>query len=69
MLSFSRGMPNLAMVIPAMDYINEVFTTRMLGQQCFDPAIRAAVGLAKRTLNKYYEHTDLSKLYWISMGK
>ena len=62
-------MPNLAMVIPAMDYIDEVFTTGMLGQQCFDPAIHAAVGLAKRTLNKYYEHTDLSKLYQISMGK
>jgi len=57
------------MVIPAMDYIDEVFTTGMLGQQHFDPAIRAAVGLAKRTLNKYYERTDLSKLYRISMGK
>ena len=46
-----------------------VFTTRMLRQQHFDPAIRAAVGLAKSTLNKYYECTDFSKLYWISMGK
>jgi len=41
----------------------------MLRQQRFDPAIRAAVGLAKSTLNKYYECTDFSKLYWISMGK
>ena len=52
-----------------MDYIDEVFTTGMLKQQHFDPAIHAAVGLAKRTLNKYYEQTDLSKLYWIAMGK
>ena len=69
MLFFSCRMPNLAMVIPAMDYINEVFTIRMLKQQHFDPAIRLAVGLVKKTLNKYYECTDLSKLYWITMGK
>ncbi|KIM56219.1 hypothetical protein SCLCIDRAFT_37143, partial [Scleroderma citrinum Foug A] len=50
-----------------MDYINEVFTTGMLKQQCFDLAICVAVGLAKKTLNKYYECTDLSKLYRITM--
>ena len=52
-----------------MDYIDEVFMTGMLKQQCFDPAICAVVGLVKRTLNKYYEWTDLSKLYQIAMGK
>ena len=62
-------MPNLVMVIPAMDYINEVFTTRMLKQQCFNTAIHVVVGLVKKTLKKYYEHTDLSKLYQIAMGK
>ncbi|KIM57277.1 hypothetical protein SCLCIDRAFT_130824 [Scleroderma citrinum Foug A] len=55
------------MVIPAMDYINEVFTTGMLNQQCFDPAIRSAVGLIKNTLNKYYLLTDSSKVYHITM--
>ena len=57
------------MVIPAMDYINEVFMTGMLNQQCFDPAICSVVGLAKNTLNKYYLLTDVSKVYHIMMGK
>ena len=68
-LFFSRPTPNLAMVIPTMDYIDEVFTTGMLQRNTLDPAIRATVGLAKKTLNKYYEHTDASKLYCIAMGK
>ena len=57
------------MVIPAMDYIDEVFMTGMLNQQHFDPAIRSAVRLAKNTLNKYYLLTDSSKVYRIAMGK
>ena len=57
------------MVITAMDYINEVFTTGMLNQQCFDPAIHSVVGLTKNTLNKYYLLTDSSKVYHITMGK
>lgn len=69
MLYFSHSMPNLAMVILVMDYIDSVFTTGLLNKECLDPAIRAALGLAKRTLNKYYSSTDLSKLYWIAMGK
>ncbi|KIK17267.1 hypothetical protein PISMIDRAFT_111858, partial [Pisolithus microcarpus 441] len=67
-LFFSRGTPNLAMVIPAMDYINEVFTTGMLDEERFDPSIHAAVGLAKKTLNKYYSLMDTSDLYRIAMG-
>ncbi|KIM66377.1 hypothetical protein SCLCIDRAFT_21879 [Scleroderma citrinum Foug A] len=66
-LFFSHGTPNLAMVIPAMDYIDEVFMTGMLNQQCFDPAICSAVGLAKNTLNKYYSLTNSSKVYRIMM--
>ena len=68
-LFFSRSMPSLAMVIPAMDYIDEVFTTGMLQWNTLNPAIHAAVGLTKKTLNKYYECTDTSKLYHIAMGK
>ncbi|KIK17899.1 hypothetical protein PISMIDRAFT_110451 [Pisolithus microcarpus 441] len=48
-LFFSCGMPNLAMVIPAMDYIDEIFMTTMLDDTHLDPSIRAAVGLVKRT--------------------
>ena len=68
-LFFSRSMVNLAMAIPAMDYIDKVFTTGMLNDEGFDPAICAAVGLAKKTLNKYYSLTDLSRVYCIAMGK
>ncbi|KIM68456.1 hypothetical protein SCLCIDRAFT_105430, partial [Scleroderma citrinum Foug A] len=68
-LFFSRGTPNLAMVIPAMDYIDKVFTTGMLNQQQFNPAIRSALGHAKNTLNKYYSLTDSSKVYRVVMGK
>ena len=69
MLFFLRLTPNLAMVIPVMDYIDEVFTTGMLQKDTLDLAIRATVGLAKKTLNKYYERTDASKLYRIAMGE
>ncbi len=32
-------------------------------------AICAAVGLAKKTLDKYYSLTDASKVYRIAMGR
>ncbi|KAI6102129.1 hypothetical protein F5141DRAFT_1008425, partial [Pisolithus sp. B1] len=67
MLFFSQGTPSLTMVIPAMDYIDEVFMTGILDQQCLDPAICVALTLGKRTLNKYYLLTDVSKLYQIAM--
>ena len=68
-LFFSRSMPNLVMVIPAMDYIDETFTKGMLKKKTLNPAIRAAIGLAKKTLNRYYSLTDSSDLYCIAMGK
>ena len=57
------------MVIPAVDYVDEVFTTGMLNHNHFDPTIRTTVGLAKNTLNKYYSLTDSSKVYCIAMSK
>ncbi|KAF8317526.1 hypothetical protein F5887DRAFT_1276209 [Amanita rubescens] len=51
MLYFSRSKPNLVMVIPAMDYIDEIFTTGLLNERRLDPAICAAIGLTKKTLN------------------
>jgi hypothetical protein len=40
------------MVIPAMDYIDEAFTEYMvLAEDTLDPAICAAIQLAKMTLN------------------
>ena len=68
MLYFSRSTPNLAMVIPTMDYIDTTFTTGLLKKEQLNPTICAAVGLAKRTLNRYYSLTDTSELYRIAMG-
>ena len=64
---FSCGTPNLVMVIPAINYINETFTNGTL-DQTLDPAIKAAIGLTKKTLNRYYSLTDSSDLYHITMG-
>jgi hypothetical protein len=51
-----------------MDHIDEVLTT-----QSFDPvysaAVRTSLNMAKRTLNRYYELTDSSDVYRITMGK
>ena len=41
------------MIIPAMDFIDEMFTTGLLKKQQLSPAIHAAIGLAKKTLNAY----------------
>ena len=65
---FSRGMPNLPVVIPAMDHIDTTFTGYTLPGSEKPPAIRAAVEVAKKTLNKYYSLTDSSELYRIAMG-
>ena len=67
-LFYSHTMPNLVMVLPTIDYIDETFTNNMLQKQTVDPAIRAAIKLAKKTLNRYYRLTDLSVLYRIAMG-
>jgi hypothetical protein len=51
-------MPNLAVVIPAMDHIDNVFTTGIIKTHKLDPAICAALSLAKKTLNRYYSLTE-----------
>jgi hypothetical protein len=66
-LFFSRSTPNLATVIPAMDLIDETLTTHSMNRQLL-PSIRVAAGLAKKTLNRYYELTDSSEVYRIAMG-
>ncbi|TFK59864.1 hypothetical protein BDN72DRAFT_744234, partial [Pluteus cervinus] len=65
-LYFSRGTPNLATVIPAIDTIDETFTNSIRDDD-LNPAIRSALILAKRTLNKYYSLTDQSAAYRIAM--
>lgn len=50
-----------------MDLIDEKFSTAQLDNKK-DPAIRAAIGMAKKTLNMYYALTDASATYRIAMG-
>jgi hypothetical protein len=64
---FSRGTPNLATVIPAMDFINDCLTAQTKNRS-LSPAIKASLGLGKRTLNKYYSLTDSFEVYHIAMS-
>ena len=66
-LFFSRSTPNLATVIPAMDHIDEALTTQS-HDPTFEISIRTALGIAKRTLNHYYDRTDYSEVYRIAMS-
>ncbi|KAG2136523.1 ribonuclease H-like domain-containing protein, partial [Suillus bovinus] len=65
-LYFSCATPNLAMVIPAMDHVNKMLTSYLCNKK-YMPSIRLAVQLAKKTLNRYYQLTDRSHTYRISM--
>jgi hypothetical protein len=49
-LYFSNKKANLAMVILAMDHIDEVLTTKSRDRS-YPVAIRSALDLAKKTLN------------------
>jgi hAT family C-terminal dimerisation region len=50
-----------------MDLIDSRLTDYSLDKD-MSPAIRASLGLAKKTLNRYYTMTDLSDVYRIAMG-
>ncbi|KAG2109333.1 uncharacterized protein F5147DRAFT_561352, partial [Suillus discolor] len=65
-LYFSRATPNLATVIPAMDHIDKMLMSYLCNKK-YLPSIHLAVRLAKKTLNQYYQLTDRSHTYWISM--
>src|SRR6267154_4400353 len=67
-LFFFCSTPNLATVISAMDLIDEVLTTNTVDHH-YTPSICLALGIAKKTLNCYYELTDGSKVYRIAMGE
>lgn len=67
-LFFSRGTPNLATVIPAMDHIDKVLATTSDSHQ-FSLPIRASLVIGKNTINRYYNKTDQSEVYRIAMSK
>jgi len=66
-LFFSRGTPNIATVIPAMDHIDKVLTAGASNAEFSNP-IRAALMMGKKTLNRYYSKTNISEVYRIAMG-
>jgi len=66
-LFFSHSTPNLATVIPAMDHIDETLTNQSQDAS-FEPSIHAAISIAKKTLNNYYDKTDHTEVYRIAMG-
>ena len=66
-LFFSQDSASIAAVIPAMDKLHDHLNTRT--GRLYHPAIRAAMRLARNTINRYYSMTDLSSAYRIAMGK
>jgi hypothetical protein len=67
-LFFSRGgTPNVASVIPAMDHLDKHLASIATSLKYGRP-IKAAVALRKKTLNRYYDWTDHSEVYWIVMS-
>jgi hypothetical protein len=68
-LFFSRGTPNIATVIPAMDYIDKVLTANAdLSGTTFSSPVKAALTMGKKTLDRYYKITNMSEVYRIAMG-
>ncbi|KAG1840505.1 hypothetical protein DFJ58DRAFT_667157, partial [Suillus subalutaceus] len=63
---FSCATPNLATVIPAMDHIDKSLTTHSFDKN-LNSAIRAALAMGKKTLDRYYSLTDSSQTYHIAM--
>jgi hypothetical protein len=67
-LFFSRGTPNIATVIPAMDHIDKVLATTSDDSRQYSLPIRAALVIGKNAINRYYNKTDHSETYRIAMS-
>lgn len=65
---FSRSTPNLDVVIPAMDHISQELTKSSGPSSKYSLAIRAALALGKKTLDKYLGKIGESEVYRIAMG-
>ncbi|KAE9401146.1 hypothetical protein BT96DRAFT_767484, partial [Gymnopus androsaceus JB14] len=65
MTFFSTNAPIIAAVIPAMDTINEAFTTGIIDKQVLSDPICHALSIGKKTLNKYYTLANDSDIYCI----
>ena len=60
-------MPSIATVIPAMDHIDKHLATAAINNK-YPLAIKAALVIGKKTLNRYYDKTDHSEVFRIAMG-
>ncbi|KAF8256681.1 hypothetical protein EI94DRAFT_1488774, partial [Lactarius quietus] len=58
---------SLSTVIPAMNHIDKVLATSSDSPNQFNLAIRAALAIGKKAMNRYYDKTDQSEVYRISM--
>jgi len=65
-LLFSSATPNLALVIPVMDRIDKILGN-LVEEGSFVPAIVVAMGVARKTLNRYYSLVNSSPVYRIAM--
>ena len=54
------------MVIPAMDHIDQHLATAATNPS-YPHALKAALSIGKKTLNRYYDKTDQSEVYRIAM--
>ncbi|KAF8171479.1 hypothetical protein BJ912DRAFT_860531 [Pholiota molesta] len=63
---FSQSKPNIDGVIPAMDYIDLQLNKSALNSK-YSMAIKTAISLGKKTLNRYYNLSDHSEIYRIAM--
>ncbi len=68
MLYFSQGTPNVATIIPAIDIIDSMIATISEPLHKFCLAICTALAVGSLTMNKYYNKTDYSEVYCISMS-
>jgi hypothetical protein len=48
-----------------MDHIDKTLTTQS-HDACFEPSIQAALGIAEKTLNNYYDKMDYSEVHCIA---
>ncbi|KAF8168385.1 hypothetical protein B0H34DRAFT_628546, partial [Crassisporium funariophilum] len=65
-LFFSRSGTSIATVIPAMDHLDSHLATA-IGNAKYSVALKAALAMGKKTLNRYYNKTDHSEVYRIAM--
>jgi hypothetical protein len=50
-----------------MDHINEHLATAAINN-CYTLALKAALAIGKKTLNRYYDKTDNSEIFRVAMG-